>query len=182
MKLDWTQGPTGALAAIAGTGRRPWPDMHSKIPLLLLVAACAAPPEPPQVDGRLGAPWIAEMRRLASVDCPVPPDMYEMDMVWWVGLHAAVVAVDQGMLALRVEEPAKWPDDRQYLLLPVAGRGSQDGIKVDAVVVGQSGDLLICRFFQRPEDIQEPPAVGDHAWVDHATSRAMRSAWRARRR
>jgi hypothetical protein len=155
--------------------------MRSVFPLLLVVSACAAPPKPPQMERGLPVTLVDEMRRLASADCPVPPEMYVMDMVWWVGAFATVVAVDHGMLAIRVDNPANWPGDRQHLLLPVAGRGSYDGIKGDAVVVGQSGDLLICRFFQSVHDVQEPPAVGDRAWVDHATSREMRTAWRARR-
>ena len=155
--------------------------MRAVFPLLLVVAACAAPAKPSQMERGLPVTLVDEMRRLASADCPVPPEMYVMDMVWWVGAFATVVAVDQGMLAIRVDNPADWPGDRQDLLLSVAGRGSRDGIKGDAVVVGQSGDLLICRFFQSVHDVQEPPAVGDRAWVDHATSREMRTAWRARR-
>jgi hypothetical protein len=121
---------------------------------------------------------VAEMRRQASAACPVPPAMAELDGIWWVGAFGTVVAVEQPMVVVRPRNPTDWPRDKLHLLMRVSDRSSNQGIKGDAVVVGNSGDLPICRFFQRPHYVQELPALGDQTWVDHSTSRAMRDEWR----
>ena len=122
---------------------------------------------------------LPAMRRLAQAECPAPPMMYVLDGNWWVGCFGTVVAIDQGVLAVRMDDRSKWPEDVLHLLLPIADRMTNAGIKGDGVVVGRLDDILICRYFPNPNGSKEKPALGDEAWVDHSTSLAMRASWRS---
>lgn len=150
--------------------------MRVRLVPLLLAAACAAAPEEPQLEKGLPIAVLDEMRRHADAPCPVPPALYPLDGTWYVGSYGTVVAVDERLLAVRVDNPKDWPREKRHLLMPVSGRKPNDGIKGDAVVVGEFGELLICRFFRRPEDADDRPVVGDEVWVDYAGSRALGDA------
>ena len=174
--------PTSAAAALAAQGPRRWPDLRALSLFLIATAACAAPTRTPQLATGLSGAIVEEMERLASAECPTPPDLYEMDGIWWVGSYGTVVAVDGGMVAVRRDNPRDWPVDTQYLLVPISDRRSGNGIKGDAVIVGHCDDVLIGRFFPRPYGAPDSPALGDEAFVDHSTTTSMRASWRSSRR
>ena len=159
-----------------------WADMRALFLVLIATAACAAPTRTPQLATGLSASILEEMERLASAECPTPPDLYAMDGIWWVGSFGTVVAVDGGMVAVRRDNPRDWPADTKYLLVPISDRGSSNGIKGDAVIVGHCDDVLIGRFFPRPYGVPDLPALGDEAWVDHSTTASMRASWHSSRR
>jgi hypothetical protein len=150
--------------------------------VLIAAAACAAPIRAPQLETGISASIVEEMERLAGAECPTPPEMYVMDGIWWVGSFGTVVAIDGGMVAVRRDNPSDWPADTQHLLVPISARGSSDGIRGDAVIVGHWDDVLIGRFFPRPYGAPDLPALGDIAWVDHSTTASMRASWRSSRR
>lgn len=135
-----------------------------------------------QVEPGLSAAVVAEMRRLASVECPEPPPIPVLDGVWYVGAYGTVVAVSDRMVAVRRDNPKDWLADTAHLVMSITGRASNDGIKGDAVIVGSVDDLLVARFFQSPVGPRGGPAVGDEASVDYATSHELRASWRAGQR
>lgn len=146
-----------------------------RLPLLLLFAAasCATPDThsaPPD-------PLLAELRRFENVAAPTPPELYVLDGIWWEGCFGRVVAFNRDMVAIRMENPDRWPADVLHLLLPIANNRVGSGIKGDAVVVGRFSDVLACRYHANPLGSGEPPAVDDEAWIDFSTSYAMRHAW-----
>lgn len=175
--------PGGPMQRTASGRRSParcWPRALPAV--LVAAAACMAPMRTSQREAGLSADIVAEMERLAGAECPTPPQLYVLDGIWWVGSFGTVVAVGGGMVAVRRDNPKDWPADTEHLLVPISARGSSDGIKGDAVIVGQWGDLLIGRFFPSPYGAPDPPALGDEAWVDHSTTASMRASWRASRR
>lgn len=157
-----------------------WSAMRAPF-LLIAAAACAAPVRTPQLQDGISPSIIEEMARLADAECPTPPELYTLDGIWWVGAFGTVVAVDGATVAIRRDNPMDWPPDTQHLLMPISGRTSNDGIKGDAVIVGQWHDLLIGRFFPNSYGVPASPALGDEAWVDHSTTAAMRASWRSSR-
>lgn len=156
--------------------------MRAHLLVLIATVACAAPTRTPPLVTGLSASILEEMERLASAECPTPPDLYTIDGIWWVGSFGTVVAVDGGMVAVRKDNPRDWPADTEYLLVPISDRASSIGILGDAVIVGHCDDVLIGRFFRRPYGVSDPPAPGDRAWVDHSTTAAMRASWHSSRR
>jgi hypothetical protein len=142
--------PAGPKRPPADRQRR-LPDMRAFSLVLIAAAACAVPIRTPQLETGLSASIVEEMERLAGAECPTPPELYAIDGIWWVGSFGTVVAVDGGMVAVRRDNPRDWPADTQYLLVPISVRGSSNGIKGDAVIVGHCDDVLIGRFFGSPD-------------------------------
>jgi hypothetical protein len=141
----------------------------------LLVAACSVGRPSPQVADGVPDGLLQEMVKLENAECPVPSGWYTLDGNWYVGWFGTVVGVADGVLAVHMDEPQLWSSDVQHLLLPVSARDQRSGIKGDAVVVGRMRDTLICRYFPSTVGPRELPALGDRTWVDHGTSRELRT-------
>jgi hypothetical protein len=170
-------------ARLAAERQRRWPDMRMSSLLFLFVAvACGVLPPAPQIADGVADSLLHEMRRLADVDCPTPPEMYVLDGVWYVGWFGTVIGVADSVLAVQMDEPGMWSSDVQHLLMPVSDRQWRSGIKGNAVVVGRVGDTLVCRYFPNMLGAKDAPRLGDRTWVDHATSRELQASWSSQRR
>jgi hypothetical protein len=105
--------------------------------------------------------------RTAAV--PEPPLLSHMPMGWPVLCFGTVVAVGDGAFAAQFADERGIPEPPEHYLVPVTD-AAQRGIKGDGRVTCRLGDILVCRWFPRPDDSRLRPQLGDHVWIDWPTT------------
>lgn len=123
----------------------------------------------------------AMMARLAAASCPVPCAFLPPDGIMPPECYGAIVAVAEGVVAVKMDDPSDWPPDVHHLSVMV-DRGDVPGFGGNAIVVGRIGTTMICRFFSDPACSGGPARVGDSVSADFARTRLRDGASKFRAR
>lgn len=144
---------------------------------LALLAACATPSDDPQVASCVPIRVVEQLREVRDVECPSIPTHRWQKVGLILGWHGTVVAVAEGAVAVRIDNPENWIGATRHLVMPVCDRAMGEGIKGDAIVVRRIDNFLLCRYFPNRLGPLVEPALDDRAWVDHHTSDRVRASW-----